>query len=176
MNFTTKVHAGLLTCFEVQGNCFSQEGWVYGGWSGHWILSEVSGFTLSNLDLPCAGTRRSMTAVTRCNMPHWLACPIDTCQSGMGLPVCPIDTGHWGMGLPACPNGMCQWGTGLLTRARAPLTHVIWNTCQWGTLHRSSAGRCPFGVHPSPIAVRVKTEPKKLWRWVGVEGAQPWPN
>ncbi len=30
----------------------------------------------------------------RCNMPHWLACPIDTCQWGMGLPPCPNDTCH----------------------------------------------------------------------------------
>ncbi len=38
------------------------------------------------------------------------------------------------MGLPACPNGMCQRGIG--QQARAPLTRVIWNTCQWGTIHR----------------------------------------
>ncbi len=71
----------------------------------------------------------------RCNMPHWLACPIDTCQSSMGLPACLNDTCHWGMGLPACPNGMCQRGMG--QQARAPLTRVIWNTSQWSTLHRA---------------------------------------
>ena len=84
-----------------------------------------------------------------CNMPHWLACPIDTCQCGMGQPVCPIDTCHWGMGQPVCPTDRCQWGMG--QQARAPLTHVIWNTCQWGTLHWSfyNVPQCQISANAS---------------------------
>ncbi len=76
-------------------------------------------------------------------MPHWLAsCTLRAYHAsqaqvqsmGHGSTPCPIDMCQWGMGLPPCPNDMCQWGMG--QQARAPLTHVIWNTSQSGTLHR----------------------------------------
>ncbi len=69
--------------------------------------------------------------------------------------LCPTDMCQWGMGLLLYPNDICQWGMG--QQAHAPLTRVIWNTSQSGTLHRAceSQGTCPFLTHP----------PKHIMTW-----------
>ncbi len=105
----------------------------------------------------------------RCNVPDWLACPIDTCQSGTWVvdpcPIdmcqsdtpskpCPIDTFQRGHGKKLCPIDMCRWG---MSGEHVSMGHA----CQPGTLHRGSLR--PF----------VRSDPGRFGQAPGDEEAQP---